>query len=135
MLEKVRWIDLPSHKDERGVLTSIESARDIPFAIKRIFYIHDIVADRGCHTHLETDQVIIAVSGSFKLKLSNGIAWQSYQILDATKGLYIPKMIFIEVRDCSPDAVCLVLANTHYNINKTIRGWREYLEFIKNLKE
>ena len=131
LLKKVKWIDLPSKRDERGVLTSIEGENDIPFAIKRIFYMHHIITDRGGHAHLETEQIVIAISGSFKLQLSDGIMWETYKMNRATKGLYIPKMVFIKIQDFSADAVCLVLASTHYDINKSIRNWEEYLRICK----
>ena len=66
-LEEVRWIDLPSNRDERGVLTSVESEQDAPFAIKRIFYMHHVASDRGGHAHMDTDQVVMdshAIAGA-----------------------------------------------------------------------
>jgi dTDP-4-dehydrorhamnose 3,5-epimerase-like enzyme len=130
LLKDVKWIDLPSRVDSRGTLTSIESGIDIPFPIKRIFYMHHITADRGGHAHIDTDQVVIAPSGTFKIDLSDGVTSKTYEINNATRSLYIPRMIFIKLYDFSHDAVCLVLANTHYDISKSIRRWEDYIKIV-----
>lgn len=130
-LEYTRWIDLPSVTDVRGTLTSIENGMDIPIDIKRIFYMHHIVAPRGGHAHIDTDQVVIASSGSFKMELSDGLTSKTFEMNDATRGLYIPRMVFIRMYDFSDNAVCMVLANTHYDISRSIRIWEEYLSIVK----
>ncbi|MDD5594498.1 MAG: FdtA/QdtA family cupin domain-containing protein [Candidatus Margulisbacteria bacterium] len=132
LLKEVKWVDLPSIRDGRGVLTAIESGQDIPFHLNRIFYMHHVVAERGGHAHRETDQVVVAAAGSFKLRLADGSGERTYELNDATKGLYIPKMVFIKISDISKDAVCLVLASTHYDIGQSIRSWEEYLKAIRN---
>ena len=63
MLDQVKLISLPSVVDSRGVLTAIEGTKDIPFEIKRVFYMHHIERNRGGHAHRDTDQVVIAISG------------------------------------------------------------------------
>jgi len=130
-LDKVKWIDLPSSIDGRGILTAIESTKDIPFEIKRIFYMHQIIANRGGHAHIETNQVLIGISGKFTLDISDGKTRQTHKINNPMKGIYIPKMIYINMFDFSKDAVCLVVADTHYDIKKNIQSWEEYLE-LKN---
>jgi dTDP-4-dehydrorhamnose 3,5-epimerase-like enzyme len=127
----VKWIDLPSTTDPRGILTSIESGIDVPITIKRIFYMHHITSSRGGHAHIDTDQVVIASSGSFKMELSDGKVSRTYEMNNATRGLYIPRKIFIRMYDFSDSAVCLVLANTHYDMSKSIRSWEEYIKILK----
>ena len=129
-LNAVKWLDLPSNVDNRGVLTSIESGIDIPFAIERIFYMHHIVAERGGHAHRDTDQVVIGIYGHFKMDLSDGITTITFDLDDPTRGIYIPRMVFIHMYDFSPGTVCCVLANTHYDIKKSIRSWEEYKKAI-----
>ncbi|MDI6736018.1 MAG: FdtA/QdtA family cupin domain-containing protein [bacterium] len=131
-LKDVKLINLPSYKDDRGILTSIESGIDIPFSIKRIFYMHHIILDRGGHAHIDTDQIIIASCGNFKVDLFDGVKTQTYKMDDSTIGLYVPRMIFQQLYDFSECAVCLVLANTHYDISKSLRSLEEYLEIINN---
>jgi hypothetical protein len=130
-LSAVRWIELPSSIDARGILTSIEGGIDIPFEIKRVFYMHHINTDRGDHAHRDTEQVVIAAAGSFKMDLSDGTDTRTYSLDDPMRGVYTPPMVFIKLRDFSHDAVCMVLASTHYDIAKSIRTWEEYLEAIE----
>ena len=127
----VRWVELPSRVDGRGVLTSIEGETDVPFEIKRVFYMHHIITDRGGHAHADTDQVVIAAAGRFKMDLSNGTNTQTYVLDDPTRGIYTPRMVFIRLYDFSPGAVCLVLASTHYDISKSIRSWEDYLKAMR----
>jgi dTDP-4-dehydrorhamnose 3,5-epimerase-like enzyme len=131
ILEKVKWVDLPSSKDARGVLTSIESEKDTPFEIKRVFYMHHIVADRGGHAHRDTDQIVVSVSGKFKLDVSDGVATRTYILENPIRGIYTPRMVFIKLYDFSPGAVCMVFASTYYDMSKSIRSWDEYLIEIK----
>jgi hypothetical protein len=130
VLDAVRWVELPSNVDARGVLTSIEGGQDVPFEIKRVFYMHHIVTDRGGHAHTDTEQVVTAAAGSFKMDLSDGVNTQTYVLDDPARGVYTPPMVFIRLYDFSSGAVCLVLASTHYDIAKSIRSWEAYLEAI-----
>jgi dTDP-4-dehydrorhamnose 3,5-epimerase-like enzyme len=130
-IEGVRWVELPSRVDERGVLTSVEGAMDVPFEIERVFYMHHIITDRGGHAHADTDQVVIAAAGRFKMDLSDGTNTQTYVLDDPTRGVYTPRMVFIRLYDFSPGAVCLVLASTHYDISKSIRSWEDYLKAMQ----
>jgi len=123
--------DIKTVKDPRGCLSSLEGEMDIPIDIKRIFYMHHVTADRGGHAHIDTDQIIIAISGKLKIKLSDGINTEEYIMDDCTKGLYVPRLIFTDLYDFSPDAVCLVLANTHYDMGKSLRNMSDYLEYLK----
>lgn len=131
-LNRIKWIDIPSCGDERGVLTSIESAQDVPFEIKRVFYMHNITADRGGHVHRDTDEVLIAVAGSFTIKLSDDTRSCIYNLNDPTCGLYIPHMLFINMYKFSPDTVGLVVANTHYDRTKRIGSWKEYVRLLNH---
>lgn len=130
VLDPVRWVELPSVKDSRGVLTSVESAADVPFEIRRVFYMHHIAAERGGHAHRDTDQVVIAAAGAFEMRLSDGARSVTYRLDDPARGVYTPRMVFIELRAFSPGAVCLVLASTHYDMGRSIRSWEEYLREV-----
>jgi len=134
MLDKVRLIDLPSVADARGVLTAIESTRDIPLELKRIFYMHHITEDRGGHAHRDTDQVVVAISGAFRIELFDGSNKLSFAMNDPTKGLYVPRMIFISMSQFTEHAVCLVLANTHYDMSRSFRTLEDYLHHVRQTK-
>lgn len=130
-LDDVRWIELPSVRDERGVLTAVEAEQDIPFAIARVFYMHHIVAPRGGHAHRDTDQVLVAVAGAFHAELFDGERSISFTLDDPTRGLYIPRMVFIAMDRFSPGAVGLVLASTHYDMSRSLRSREAYLDALQ----
>jgi dTDP-4-dehydrorhamnose 3,5-epimerase-like enzyme len=129
-LDQVSWIDLPSNHDERGILTSIENAQDIPFQIERIFYMHHVRSRRGGHAHMDTDQVVIAMAGSFEMELRDGESSVRYPLDDPTRGLYVPRMLFLDIHGMTAETVCMVLASTHYDISRSIRDWEGYLRAI-----
>ena len=130
-MKNVRLISLKSNYDPRGCLTSVESSMDIPIEIKRIFYMHHVTEDRGGHAHIDTDQVIIPISGSFKIRLFDGKESQEYIMDDCTKGLYVPRLIFTDLYDFTPGAVCLVLSSTHYDMGMSLRSLDAYLDYLK----
>ena len=131
-VKSVYKISFPSNGDIRGVLTSIEDGISIPFEIKRVFYMHHVTQDRGGHAHMDTDQVIIPISGSLKVKVFDGLNEDVYELENCTEGLFTPRLTFCDLYDFSPDAVCLVLANTHYDMGKSLRNINDFLEYIKN---
>ena len=131
-LADVRWIELPHAVDERGVLTAIEAPNDIPFEIKRIFYMHGTPAgiERGGHAHRDTRQVVIAASGRFRMDLSDGRETRAFELADANKGLYMPPMIWVRLYDFSDGAVALVLADTHYDRGRSLRTWDAFVRAV-----
>lgn len=129
-LERVVAIELASYPEPaRGKLTTVQSRRDIPFAIDRIFYLHGIQNDceRGAHAHRETEQVFIAVAGSYTLDLTDPHGSKTYAMKDPNRALYVPPMIWTRVYNFSPNAVCLVLASLPYDAADYIRDWDEYV--------
>jgi len=130
-VKSVYEINFNNNGDDRGFLTSIEQNHDIPIKIKRIFYMHHVTQNRGGHAHIDTDQVIIPISGSFKVKVFDGEKEDLYLLNDRTKGIYTPRLTFCDLYDFSPDAVCLVLANTHYNMKMSLRTKEEFINYIK----
>lgn len=119
--------------DQRGKLIVVESNKDIPFDIKRIFYIYGSDSDvvRGQHANRNSEFVFINVAGSSKVKVSDGVN-EAIIVLDKpNEGVYLPKMTWKEMYDFSKDSVLLVLANTYYDGNEYIRDFDEYLKIIK----
>lgn len=121
-------IKFNSIEDERGVLTSIEEKKSIPFEIKRIFYMHHLKSDRGGHSHLDTDQLVIPINGSFTVTINDGKLEKSFLLDDCKVGLYIPRRLFTTLFDFDINDVCLVLANTHYNMAHSQRNWQDFLK-------
>jgi len=131
-LADVRWIKLPHSLDERGVLTAIEAGSDIPFEVKRIFYMHGTPAgiERGGHAHRDTRQVVIAANGHFRMDLSDGKETRAFELSDPNKGLYMPPMTWVRLYDFSDAAVALVLADTHYDRSRSLRTWDEFVRAV-----
>jgi hypothetical protein len=127
----VRWIDLPHVRDERGVLTAIEAFDDVPFAIQRVFFIHGARSQRGGHAHLETTQLLIPLAGRFRVEIFDGVSWSRYEMCDPNRGLLLPPVTWVEMRDFSPTAVCLVLADTSYAADIFIRD-RQQLAALRH---
>ncbi|MGV8135442.1 MAG: FdtA/QdtA family cupin domain-containing protein [Mangrovibacterium sp.] len=127
---KYKIIDFKSAFDPRGYLTSIEGELDIPIKVERVFYMHHVTEDRGGHAHIDTDQVIIPINGMFKVKLFNGQDSKEFVLDDCKMGLYVPRLTFTNLYEFTPDAVCLVLANTHYDKGRSLRNMDAYLNYI-----
>jgi dTDP-4-dehydrorhamnose 3,5-epimerase-like enzyme len=128
-LEKVMALEFTTHSEpKRGQLTVLQFKQNLPFSIARIFYIYGTPknTERGSHAHRETEQVLIAVSGSFSLDLSDGQQTETYELDMPARGVYIPTMIWARMRNFSENAVCLVLASTPYDPADYIRDWEEY---------
>lgn len=129
-IELVKLISIPSHEDSRGMLSSIEQNGDVPFEIKRVFYVHNIKANRGDHAPIDADELLIPVSGSFYVKVFDKNSSKVFFLNDPTKGLYIPRLIYLEMFDFTENAVCLVLANTKYDANKYLRTMDDFLSYV-----
>ena len=119
--------------DERGKLVVIEGAVAIPFEIKRVFYMYgsDSSVVRGQHANRDSEFVLINVAGKSKVRITDGKEEIIVELDKPMMGVYIPKMIWKDMYDFSPDSVLLVLASTHYNGQEYIRDFDDYLK-IKN---
>lgn len=136
MFEPGRIIDLPKISDPRGNLTFVEGLNQVPFEIKRVYYLYDVPGGeaRGGHAHMVTEQFMIAVSGSFDLLLENSYGKQQYTLNRSYYGVYIPKMTWRELENFSSGAVSLVLASTYYSAEDYIRDHDVFLKALENEK-
>jgi dTDP-4-dehydrorhamnose 3,5-epimerase-like enzyme len=119
--------------DERGSLIAIEENADIPFALKRVYYIFDTQAGvtRGLHAHRTLRQVLVCVHGSCKVRLDDGIGKISVPMDNGSQGLLVDPMIWHEMYDFSSNCVLLVLASDFYDESDYIRDYREFIELLK----
>jgi len=126
----VKLIDLPSLEDNRGALVSIEAAKNIPFEVKRVYYIYGTKkgVSRGFHAHKNLQQLAVCVSGSCRMLLDNGKSREEIWLNTPEVGLIIGNSIWREMHDFSEDCVLLVLASEHYDESDYIR---DYSVFIK----
>lgn len=111
-----------------GTLTAIEGGMDIPFDVKRIYYIYDVPEGvrRGFHSHVDLHQILICVHGSVKILTKTPFEEEIVELSSESKGLYIGPMVWREMYDFSEDAVLLVLASEHYTEDDYIRNYDEY---------
>ena len=127
-LSAVKWVDLPTKRDNRGSLT-IVSQTEVPFAIARLFYLYgmDSLVSRGGHAHRVTEQLVVPVAGRFVLDLTDGRKTESFVMENPARGIYVPPMIWDHLHEFSSEAVCLVIASTQYSESDYIRNWEEFL--------
>lgn len=126
-------IKLPKIQHERaGNITPIENYIEVPFDIKRIFYIYDIPGgeDRGAHAHKECHQFLVAASGSFEIELDDGKIKRTVVLNRPYFGLHIPPGIWAAEKSFSAGAICLVLASHKYEEKDYIREYELFKKFI-----
>ena len=132
MGELYKLLQFADYGDERGKLVVIEGndKRGVPFDIVRVFYIYesDKTVVRGQHANRNSEFVLVNVAGSSKVMITDGVQKEVIELNKPMEAVYIPKMIWKEMYDFSPDSVLLVLANTHYDGTEYIRDYKEYLK-------
>lgn len=113
------------HGDDRGMLVALEEFKDIPFEIKRVYYLYDTKKGvrRGFHTHRSLEQILICIHGSCRVLLDNGMEQKTVSLEKPYEGLYIANDIWREMYDFSSDAVLLVLASDFYREEDYIRDY------------
>ncbi len=123
-------INFTAHGDSRGQLVAIEQLRDIPFEIKRIYYIYDTLPDvrRGFHAHKKLKQVLVCTSGKCKILLDDGREKKTVMLDKPTEGLLVTGCIWREMYDFSPGAVLMVLASEYYDEADYIRDYDTFLK-------
>ncbi len=133
MIEKCRMIEFPQKGDDRGHLVIVEGNQDIPFEIKRVFYIYGSDKDviRGKHANYNTEFVLINVAGTSKVKVDDGTEQKIFSLDRPHTGIFLPRMVWKDMYDFSEDSVLLVLASEHYDEMEYIRSYSEYLEIMK----
>ena len=132
-LNDVKMLEFPQHGDERGHLVIVEGGQDIPFEIKRAFYIYGSDADvvRGQHANRKTEFVLINVAGKSKVRVKDGEGNEAIYCLNRPHtGIYLPTMVWKDMYDFSADSVLLVLASEHYDASEYIRDYDEYVKEI-----
>ena len=119
--------------DRRGSLVALEENREVPFDIKRVFYIYGTQTDvpRGQHSHYKTKQMLVAVNGSCKVTLDDGVSKDTYSLDNPSLGLFQDALIWGEMHDFSDDCVLMVLASEYYDESDYIR---DYDDFVKECK-
>lgn len=134
MKNNVRTLEFPQMGDDRGHLVVIENLKDIPFDIKRIFYIYgsDREIVRGCHANRKSEFVLINVKGTSKVRVRQLNEEVIYNLDRPHMGLYLPKMVWKEMYDFSEDSILLCLSNESYDSKEYIRDYNEFVKEIES---
>jgi hypothetical protein len=124
-------IHLPKHGDRIGNITAVNNGKEIPFDIKRVFYLYDIPGgeSRGAHAHKECHQFLVAVSGAFEVLIDDGLIKRQVQLNTPTIGLHIPPGIWASEINFSSGSICLVLASMEYSEGDYLREYAEFIQY------
>lgn len=136
MIEECKLIEFTQKGDERGHLVIVEGNQDIPFDIKRVFYIYgsDKNVVRGKHANYRTEFMLINVAGTSKVRVDDGTSEKVFELNRPHMGIYLSKLVWKDMYDFSEDSVLLVLASEHYDASEYIRDYDSYLEVMKKQK-
>ena len=131
-VEDCRRIELPKNADPRGNLTVIEGNRQVPFSIARVFYLYDVPggSERAGHALRSCQQFLIAMSGSFDVRVKDGVAEKTFHLNRSYYGLLIPPLIWREIDNFSSGAVCMALASEPYDAAAYYRDFEEYRKAV-----
>ena len=132
-MEGVELIELPKILDERGNLSFFENSNQVPFDIKRTYWIYDVPGGetRGGHAFKESHELIVALSGSFDIVLHDGVREVKYSLNRSYLGLFVPNLIWRQLENFSTNSLALIVSNISYNKQDYIRDFDEFKK-IKN---
>jgi len=136
-MEKYKILQFNKHGDENGWLISLEENKNIPFKIKRVFYIFETQKGviRGKHALKKGKQLLIPISGVCKVLVDDGKQQKIFYLDSKEKGLLINSMVWREMFDFSDDCVLLVLSDSFYDENDYICSYKEFKKFIQNFSK
>ena len=129
-IEDVKFIELPKFLDQRGNLSFAQNNAQIPFEIRRTYWLYDVPGGecRGGHAYLETEEFVIAMSGSFDVTIDDGKEKKTFHLNRSYYGLYIPKGLWREMENFSTNSLALEFASTPYNPDDYVRDYDEFLK-------
>ncbi|MGA2408184.1 MAG: FdtA/QdtA family cupin domain-containing protein [Bacteroidales bacterium] len=129
----IKLVNLPKIPDERGNLSFIEEEQHIPFKIKRTYWIYDVPGGeiRGSHAFKESEEFIVAISGSFDVVLHDGKEEMKYSLNRSYYGIYVPKLTWRKLENFSTNSLALILSSTAFKENDYIRDFDQFLSLVK----
>lgn len=129
-----KLVNMKVHGDNRGKLIAVEGNRDIPFDIKRVYWIFDTLPDedRGMHAHKNMEQIIVAMDGACQFVLDDGKTRETVWLNRPDQGLYIGKNMWREMKHFSYGCKLMVLASDYYDEKEYIRSYEEFLQGVKS---
>lgn len=131
-LDKVRVLEFPKICDPRGNLSFVEGARHLPFPIRRVFYIYDVPGGetRGGHAHKECSIALLAIAGSFEVRLTDGVNEMTVLLNRANRAVLIPPGVWDTMHEFTTGTVALALASHPYEEEDYIRDYDEFLSYV-----
>ena len=131
-IDECRLVKLREFTDQRGSLAVVEGLIDMPFEMRRVYYLYDFVPGmrRGGHAHKRLHQLFIAVAGAFDVLLDDGRAKKTIRLSDPGEALYVCPMMWREIDNVAPGSVCLVLASTNYDEDDYYRSHDEFRKAV-----
>ncbi len=133
---EMKLIDFQKHGDERGQLVALEEGKEIPFTIRRVYYMYGTGKNvrRGYHAHKNLQQVLICIHGSCSIHLDNGEECAEIRLDKPTQGLYVTNDMWREMYDFSDDAVLMVLASELYDESDYIRDYQKFVDYVREMR-
>jgi dTDP-4-dehydrorhamnose 3,5-epimerase-like enzyme len=131
----VCFLPLKRVQDDRGSLTFLEGGKEVPFEVKRVFWIYDIPEgkSRGAHAHRICHEALFPVSGSFTLMVDDGEVRTSFRMDSPHCGVLIPAGVWCELTDFAPGTVCVVMASHPYMAEGYVNEYNDYKEWRQNI--
>ena len=126
-----KFLDFPKNHQLNGNLTSITNREEVPFDIKRIYYLYDVPGgnSRGGHAHKDLYQIMVALSGSFTVTLDDGNSKKSFNLFQPYQGLLIPPGLWRDLDTFSSGSICMVLASEVYDEQDYFRDYEDFLQY------
>lgn len=133
-IEDCKIIELPKFLDARGNLSYAENLKQVPFEIKRTYWLYDVPGGiaRGGHAEINNEELIISMSGSFEILVDDGYKQKTFTLNRSYYGLYIPKGLWREIKEFSTNALALEFGSTPYDVNDYIRNYEAFLAYSKH---
>ena len=130
---EIKTYNFPPHGDDRGQLVAIEAMKDLPFEVKRVYYIYDTLPGvrRGFHAHKCLQQILLCVNGSCNIHLDDGSNTAEVTLNKPNVGLYISNDMWREMYDFTPGSVLLVLASEYYDEADYIRNYDDFIKLVR----
>ena len=136
-VDEARIVELPKFLDARGNLSFAEQFAQVPFEIRRVYWLYDVPGgiSRGGHAEINNEELIIALSGSFEILINDGVHTRTFTLNRSYYGLYIPKGVWREIREFSTNAVALEFGNIPYSEDDYIRDYDAFCESFSRLND
>ncbi|MGH7934177.1 MAG: sugar 3,4-ketoisomerase [Candidatus Binataceae bacterium] len=129
-------VSLQCLRDSRGMLVVAQSGEQVPFPIRRMFFLRDVApgSERGYHAHRACHELLVVPSGAVTIELDNAMRRSRHRLMDPDQALHVPPMTWIVLREFEAGTVCIVLASEHYDPADYIRDYQEFVAAVRGIR-